>query len=56
MAMDEEILKQARSELARLGGIARAKKLTAKQRSESAKKAAKAATKARKLKAKERKK
>ena len=53
--MDEEALKQARAELARLGGIARAKKLTAKQRSESATKASKAAAKARIRKAKERK-
>jgi hypothetical protein len=52
--MDKELLKQARSELARQGGFARAKALTAQQRRESAKKAAKASAKVRKAKAKAR--
>lgn len=52
--MDEGLLKQARSELARQGGLARAKALTAKQRRDSAIKASKAAVEARKRKAKER--
>lgn len=49
--MDKELLKQARSELARQGGFARAKALTAKQRQESAQKAAKASAIVRKSKA-----
>jgi hypothetical protein len=53
-AMDEELIRQARSELARQGGLARAKALTAKQRRESALKASKAAAKARVKKAKAR--
>ena len=53
--MDDELIKQVRSELARQGGFARAKSLTAKQRRESAIKASKAAAKARKRKARERK-
>jgi hypothetical protein len=53
--MDKELLKQARSELARQGGFARAKALTAKQRRDSAIKAAKAAAKARTKAAKARK-
>jgi hypothetical protein len=43
------------AEIGRRGGLARAKKLTAKQRKESAIKASKAAAKARARKAKERK-
>ena len=54
--MDEEVIKRLRSEFARQGGLARAKKLTAKQRKESALKASKAAAKARSRKAAERKK
>jgi len=50
--MDAELLKQARSELARQGGLARAKSLTAKERRKSAIKASKAAAKARTQKAK----
>jgi hypothetical protein len=51
--MDDEIIKQVRSELARQGGLARAKALTARQRRESAIKASKAAASARKRKARE---
>jgi hypothetical protein len=50
--MDEELIKKVRSELARQGGLARAKALTAKQRRESAIKASKAAARARSAKAK----
>jgi hypothetical protein len=53
--MDEELLKQARSELARQGGKARANALTAKERRAIATKASKAAAKARTQRAKERK-
>jgi hypothetical protein len=53
--MDDELISKLRSEFARQGGLARAKKLTAKQRQESAIKASKAAAKARARKAKERK-
>jgi hypothetical protein len=53
--MDAELLKQARRELARQGGLARAKSMTAKERRESATKASKAAAKARTRKAKEKK-
>jgi hypothetical protein len=53
--MDAEILKKARKELARLGGIARAKALTPEQRRRSALKASKAAAAARRKKAAERK-
>jgi len=52
----EAALKKARSELARAGGLARAKSMTAKQRLASARKAWKAATEARKRKAEARKK
>jgi hypothetical protein len=54
-AMDAELLRLARKELARQGGLARAQTLTAKQRRESATKASKAAARARTRKAKERK-
>jgi hypothetical protein len=53
--MDEELIRKVRSELARQGGLARAKSLTAKERKESAIKASKAAAKARTRMAKERK-
>ena len=53
--MNEALIKRVRSELARLGGQARAKKLGAKRRREIAMKASKAAAKARNRKAKERK-
>jgi hypothetical protein len=53
--MDEALIKRVRSELARLGGEARAKKLGARRRKEIAIKASKAAAKARTRKAKERK-
>jgi hypothetical protein len=53
--MDEELIKKVRSELARQGGLARAKALTPKQRRESAIKASKAAAKTRTRAAKERK-
>jgi hypothetical protein len=53
--MDAELIKKVRSELARQGGLARAKAMTAKERKESAIKASKAAAKARTRKAKERK-
>jgi hypothetical protein len=53
--MDEELIKKVRSELARQGGLARAKALTPKQRRESAIKASKAAAKARMKKAKTKK-
>jgi len=49
--MDAELLKQARTELARQGGLARAKSLTAKERRKSAIKASRAAAKARTEKA-----
>ena len=52
MHMDEELIKKVRSELARQGGLARAKALTPKQRRESAIKASKAAAKARMIRAK----
>jgi hypothetical protein len=55
VAMNEALIKRVRSELARLGGQARAKKLGAKRRKEIATKASKAAAKARTRKAKERK-
>jgi len=48
-------LRKARSDLARKGGLARAKSMTAKQRRASAQKASKAAAEARKRKAKEEK-
>ena len=51
-----EALKHARSELARKGGLGRAKALTAKERRESALKASKAAARARKRKAAKKKK
>jgi hypothetical protein len=54
--MDEEILQQARTELARAGALARAKSLTAKQRKAIATKASKAAAKARQTKARAKKK
>jgi hypothetical protein len=53
--VDAELLKQARKELARQGGMARAKSMTAKERRELATKASKAAAAARTKKAKERK-
>src|ERR1039457_6484976 len=53
-SMDEELIKKVRSELARQGGLARAKALTPQQRRESAIKASKAAAKARTRAAKER--
>jgi hypothetical protein len=53
--MDEELIKKVRSELARQGGLARAKALTPKQRRKSAIKASKAAAKARMKKAKTKK-
>jgi hypothetical protein len=52
--VDTELLKQVRKELARQGGIARAKSMTAKERRDLATKASKAAAKARTKKAKER--
>lgn len=51
--MDSELLRQARKELARQGGIARSKSMTAKERRELATKASKAAAKARTRRAKE---
>jgi len=51
--MDEALIKRVRSELARLGGEARAKKLSARRRKEIAIKASKAAAKARARKARE---
>ena len=53
--MDEALIKRVRSELARLGGEARAKKLGARKRKEIAIKASKAAAKARIRKARRRK-
>jgi hypothetical protein len=53
--MDEALIKRVRSELARLGGEARAKKLGARRRKEIATMASKAAAKARTRKARERK-
>ena len=53
--MDDELIKKVRSELARQGGLARAKALTAEQRRDSAIKASKAAAKARTRKAGEKK-
>jgi len=53
--MDEELVKRIRSELARLGGQARAKKLGPKRCKEIAVKASRAAAKARARKARERK-
>jgi hypothetical protein len=52
--MDEELVKQIRSELARLGGEARAKKLGPKRRKEIATRASKAAAKARIRRARQR--
>jgi hypothetical protein len=53
-AMDEALIKRVRSELARLGGEARARKLGTKRCKEIAIKASKAAAKARTRKARER--
>jgi hypothetical protein len=53
--MDEELVKRIRSELARLGGQARAKKLGPKRRKEIAVKASRAAAKARSRKTRQRK-
>ena len=53
--MDEELIKRVRSELARQGGLARAKALTPKQRRDSAIRASKAAAKVRMKKAKAKK-
>jgi hypothetical protein len=53
--MDDELIKRVRSELAREGGRARAKALSAKERKAIATKASKAAAKARTLKARKRK-
>ena len=55
LRMDEEIIRKIRSELARQGGLARAKALTPKQRRDSAIKASKAAAKVRMKKAKAKK-
>ena len=52
--MDEALIKRVRSELARLGGEARAKKLGARRCKEIAIKASRAAAKARTRKARER--
>jgi hypothetical protein len=52
--MDDETLKEAFAEVARRGGNARAKALSAKRRKEIATKASKAAAKARTRKAKAR--
>jgi hypothetical protein len=52
---NEELIKKIRSELARQGGLARAKSLTPKQRRESAIKASKAAAIARTRKARAKK-
>ncbi len=49
--MDKELLRQAWAELGRIGGQARAKALTARQRRAIATKAARAASKARSAKA-----
>jgi len=49
--MDNELVKKLRADFARLGGRARAKSLSAKERKEIATKASKAAAKARKKKA-----
>jgi hypothetical protein len=51
----EKALKQARSDLAKAGGLARAKSMTAKQRKASAMKASKAAAAARTKKARAKK-
>ena len=53
--MDGDVLKRFRADFARSGGRARAKALTAKERTAIATKASKAAAKARTQKAKERK-
>jgi hypothetical protein len=53
--MHDELIKKIRADFARLGGKARAKALTVKQRKAIATKASKAAAKARTLKAKKRK-
>jgi hypothetical protein len=53
--MDEKLIRKVRSELAKLGGHARARALTAQQRKAIATKASKAAARARTRKAKERK-
>jgi hypothetical protein len=55
MEVSKETVKQVMKALGRRGGLARAKKLTAKQRKESATKASKAAAAARTKKAKARK-
>jgi hypothetical protein len=54
--MDAVLLREARRELARAGGIARAKSMTAKERRESARKASQAAAEVRRKKARERRK
>jgi hypothetical protein len=54
MEVSKETVKQVMMALGRKGGLARAKKLTAKQRKQSATKASKAAAAARTQKAKER--
>jgi len=53
--MDEELVKRVRSELARLGGEARARKLGPRRCKEIAIKASRAAAKVRTRKARERK-
>jgi hypothetical protein len=55
LRVDEELIRKVRSELARQGGLARAKALTPKQRRDSAIKASKAAAKVRMKKAKAKK-
>ena len=51
--MDPDLLRQARLELARQGGLARAKSMTAEERRKSAKKASDAAAVARTKKARQ---
>jgi hypothetical protein len=53
--MDEKLIRQIRSDFAKLGGQARAKSLSAAERKAIAVKASKAAARARSRKAKERK-
>jgi len=52
--MDDKLIRKVRSELARQGGLARAKALTATERKRIATKASKAAAKVRRQKARER--
>jgi len=55
MAIDEDLIAQALSEIGRRGGVVRARKLSAEKRKEIATEASKAAAKKRSAEAKKRK-